>query len=120
MEKIHLNFTQKIDFLINRLEVIETILEKKESLRVYSKMLSFDYALSYLLKEGFPMSKSKLYKLTSTNAIPCARFGSKLVFDREELIKWCKERTSSERTKENVLMNLSKNANKKSSYEKGR
>ncbi|RZK27189.1 MAG: DNA-binding protein [Flavobacterium sp.] len=118
MEKQQLNLPQKIDFLIDRLEVIETMLQKKESLRVYSKKLNLDYALSFLLKEGFSMSKSRLYKLTSTNSIPCARFGSRLVFDRDELIKWCSVQSETTDTRSMVSNKLAIAASRKVGYGK--
>lgn len=116
MQTHQLNLPQKIDFLIDRLEVIEKMLEKKESLRVYSKKLNLDYALSFLLKEGFPMSKSKIYKLTSTNSIPFLRFGSRLVFDRDELMTWCKDQSETTDTRNMVSNKLALVASRKVGY----
>lgn len=53
------------------------------------KYLSTENALAYLKKTGFPMSKSKLYKLTSYGRIPFHKSGNTLLFIPEELDKWC-------------------------------
>jgi excisionase family DNA binding protein len=49
---------------------------------------TFDEAL-----EITGLSKSKLYKLTSSNEIPCKRYGNKLIFSRKELADWVEENT---------------------------
>jgi excisionase family DNA binding protein len=37
--------------------------------------------------------KPTIYKLSFNGAIPCTRFGKRLVFSRKELSAWMKERT---------------------------
>lgn len=38
-------------------------------------------------------SKSKLYKLTSSNGIAFKRYGNRLIFSRKELLEWVEEQT---------------------------
>lgn len=54
--------------------------------------LTLQSAISMLVENGYPISKSLIYKLTAQNKIPCSRFGKRLIFDRNELINWCKNR----------------------------
>ena len=64
--------------LDERLDRIENLLLSQK------KVLSFDEASIYT-----GLSKSHLYKLTSTGGIPCYKpTGKKLYFDKEELDNW--------------------------------
>ncbi|WP_418408883.1 helix-turn-helix domain-containing protein [Alistipes sp.] len=38
-----------------------------------------------------PTSKAKIYKLTSSGEIPHRKYGNKLVFSRQELLRWMEE-----------------------------
>lgn len=68
----------KITELDERLSRIENMLLSQK------KVLSFDETAVYT-----GLSKSHLYKLTSTGGIPCYKpTGKKLYFDKEELDKW--------------------------------
>lgn len=49
---------------------------------------TFDEAL-----EITRLSKSKLYKLTSSGEIPHKRYGNRLIFSRKELTEWVEEQT---------------------------
>jgi excisionase family DNA binding protein len=59
------------------------------------------------------MSKSKIYKLTSTNQIPAKRFGKKLVFSRKELAEWVNEQTVDEPDYADRIIAQAKNARDK-------
>jgi predicted DNA-binding transcriptional regulator AlpA len=39
------------------------------------------------------LSKSRLYKLTASYAIPCSKFRKRLVFSRIELLRWVENQT---------------------------
>jgi excisionase family DNA binding protein len=59
------------------------------------------------------LSKSAIYKKTSSGEIPCAKFGNKkLVFSRKELLSWVESKTV---IPSNALIvgQLAKSANKK-------
>lgn len=45
-----------------------------------------------LAEEILGRSKSWIYKATAENLIPFKKFGSKLLFDRDQLEEWVKER----------------------------
>ena len=55
---------------------------------VLSDNISLNSAIELLKELGYPTSKAKIYKLTSTGAMPCRKYGNRLVFSREELLKW--------------------------------
>ncbi len=48
--------------------------------------IGLDDAVIYLTEQGYPTSKGKFYKLTSTNQIPYNKYGNRLVFSRTELL----------------------------------
>lgn len=78
-----MKLAEKVDLIIN---LLDTKIEKREEIPKY---LSTEKALVYLKKIGFPMSKSKLYKLTACGKIPFHKSGNTLLFISEELEKWC-------------------------------
>lgn len=50
--------------------------------------LSLKNALIFLSTNGYEISKSKLYKLTSTGKIPYSKLNNKLIFYKNELSQW--------------------------------
>lgn len=46
-------------------------------------------AREFILSKGVPMSKSRMYKLTSNRGITCHYVGNRLLFFLEELEEWC-------------------------------
>ena len=55
--------------------------------------MNIDEALIYLNEQGFPMSKSTMYKHTMAGTIPFSRFGErKILFDVNELDQWISKR----------------------------
>ena len=67
------------------LQIIDQRLERIESLLLNQKtVLNFDEAAEYT-----GLSKSHLYKLTSTAGVPCYKpTGKRLYFSKEELDSW--------------------------------
>lgn len=49
---------------------------------------NIDEAVEYLKKIGVIISKSSLYKYTANGDIPVHRYGTRLVFVRQELLEW--------------------------------
>ncbi|MEO8947315.1 MAG: hypothetical protein ABI308_02830 [Mucilaginibacter sp.] len=113
IETNHLNFTQKIDLLIAQLDVVKKLVEKNISPDVVIDKLNLDEAIKFMASQGCYISKSLIYKLTSTNVIPVQRCGRKLIFDRNELLQWCKDRMSPVSLEKEVTINLAKTATKK-------
>lgn len=84
------NLPMQIDFLISQVGVIQEILLKRimKPEDVPKMFLNFDETLSNFLIQGYKMSKSRLYKLTSSNSIPYSKVGNKLLFCKEDLDQW--------------------------------
>ncbi|MGV8880058.1 MAG: helix-turn-helix domain-containing protein [Sphingobacteriaceae bacterium] len=61
------------------------------------------------------LSKSKMYKLTSTNKIPFESYNNRLVFSRKKLEAWIKDKTFIKHDYSGAILNLAKCAERKSS-----
>ncbi len=70
-------------------------------------------AREFIISQGIPMSKSKLYKLTSNNGIICHYVGRRLVFYRNELDEWCKQQIYTPKIHRDFQMNIIESAQKK-------
>lgn len=111
MEKCNCIF-QKFDSLICSIESIEKKLEKSNlDNQDVTKNLNLEGAIKFLNQNGFFISKSSIYKLTSTNSIPFKRFGNKLFFVESELLSWASSKLYKKENNEAILM--SKVATKK-------
>ncbi|HEU4790074.1 MAG TPA: helix-turn-helix domain-containing protein [Flavobacterium sp.] len=78
------------------------------------KRLSINEAVKFLLEKGFPVSKSKLYKLTSEGKIPFEKFGMRVLFKQDKLIDWIEnEMNLSTKTDSKYVMTLANSARKK-------
>lgn len=55
--------------------------------------ITLEIAITFLAENGYPISKAKMYKLTSANRIPYQKFGQKLVFSRRSLLAWAEANT---------------------------
>jgi hypothetical protein len=67
-------------------EAVAGVLPKNASGKSLIDSITLTDALELLREHGYPTSKAKVYKLTSTGEIPCKRYGNKLVFSRKELL----------------------------------
>lgn len=94
------NLFETIDFLLISVEKIHDLVSKVELIKPPPKNISFEEAIIYLKSEGLIISKSKLYKLTSSKSIPFIRFGNRLVFNSEELKAWALSKISTNRNNE--------------------
>jgi hypothetical protein len=87
------NLPQQIDKILNEVSAIKVILERiKKPEEIPKKNLNLDDALDFLKNQGFPMSKSKIYKLCASKKIPHSHFGNRLVFNTKELIGWAENK----------------------------
>ena len=94
-------------------------IEKPEEIPKY---LSLEQALLYLEKKGFLVSKSKLYKMTSGDIIPCHKNGNRIYFLPEELNDWLEKQfgtigeTSRYLSDQKAINNIIKSAQAKKYY----
>lgn len=86
------NLPQRVGEMILDIKEIKSLLKVEAKSEPVSKTLSLDRAISFLKEQGYPVSKSRIYKLTAAGSggLPFRRFGSRLVFDRDELLEWCR------------------------------
>jgi hypothetical protein len=75
--------------------------------------ITLNDTLELLKEHGYPTSKAKLYKLTSTGNIPCKTYGNKLVFSRKEILLWADNQTKPKHDSGRVTMALARSARRK-------
>lgn len=72
----------------NFLEIKKILNNKKGREPTLKKHLTINEAIQFLANQGCIISKSKIYKLTSSNQIPFFKFNNKLVFSELDLQNW--------------------------------
>lgn len=97
-------FNENFESIIKNLHSIKTSLTGEAKTVKYLENLNLNDAIQFLNGNGYPISKSAIYKLTSKSAIPFYRFGNRLIFKLSELEEWCKSKTIiNESSKESVI-----------------
>lgn len=102
---------------LNRLEfLLEEIKEATSQSKIleYPDRLNKEQALTFLNEQGYHVSESTLYKLTSTKKIPFKNFGRRLIFSRKELLKWVESQTIDTNDTSEVDLALARSARRKS------
>jgi hypothetical protein len=94
-------------------EVIASAFPKPVSNPSQIDTITLNDALELLKEHGYPTSKAKLYKLTSTGNIPCKTYGNKLVFSRKEILLWADNQTKPKHDSGRVTMALARSARRK-------
>ena len=69
-------------------EIKRMLISNKPRKEPDTKRLSINEAENFFVEQGFPVSKSKLYKLTSEGKIPHEKFGIRVLFRQDKLIDW--------------------------------
>ncbi|WP_291596516.1 helix-turn-helix domain-containing protein [Bacteroides sp.] len=83
------NLPTQVDYLlVEVLNIKEILLQRIEKSEEVPKYLDIEQALLYLKKQGYSMSKSKLYKLTSQGNIPCHKSEGRVYFTPQLLCDW--------------------------------
>ncbi len=109
------NLPERMDCLISEVLELKQILSQRiEKPEEIPKYLNTEKALVYLKKIGYPISKSKLYKLTANGEIPFHKSGNTLLFKMEEISQWCEEDIHTNNNKEHYNQLIIKTAQKKS------
>lgn len=108
----HNNLPEAIGLLLVKVENLENLLQQKQNTEVVlpDRIDSIEEACSITGR-----SKSKIYKLTSTDGIPHKLMGNRLVFSRSELLAWLETNTVTRQPKsKSVLSSIALSAAKKS------
>lgn len=113
MTEFILTTPEQLDEIIQR-AIQKYIPAKQEEIpRQFPDTCSMEQAIEFLAEHGYRLSKSKLYKLTSTRQIPFRYFGRRLVFSRDELLAWVGIQTISGDNSADALLSLAESARRK-------
>ncbi len=69
-------------------EIIMEIRPLSESSKSHSDLVGCDDLIAFFAENGYKTSKSQIYKLTRSRAIPFMKVGNKLLFSKLELMNW--------------------------------
>ena len=94
-------------------EAVSGILPKQSSGKKQIDTITLNDALELLKEHGYPTSKAKIYKLTSTGKIPCKTYGNKLVFSRKEVLHWAENQTKPKYDSGKISLTLARSARRK-------
>ena len=75
--------------------------------------ITLESAVTFLAEQGYPISKAKIYKLTSSEDIPHRKFGQKLVFSRKDLLQWAESQSKPRNSKLEAIQTLAESAKRK-------
>lgn len=89
-------------------------MKEKENSGIPPDTCSLIQAIAFLKENGYELSKSKLYKLTSSGQVPFRNFGRRLIFSRKELLEWVEKQTVERSDPSKTLLALAKSARNKS------
>lgn len=92
MNSQELNFEKlpsAVSLILKEVEEIKKMMaSNKTNIHLDSKRLSTNEAIKFIRDQGLPISKSKLYKLTSEGKIPHEKFGMRVLFKTDNLVNW--------------------------------
>jgi len=83
-------------------EIKKILLKKHKREPTDSKKISLNDAIVFISNNGVKVSRSKLYKLTSSKQIPFSKFNNKLVFNESEILIWITNNTNSNFSNESI------------------
>ena len=89
-------------------EVFANTVPQTSDVKELPDSITLDTAIRILKESGFPTSKAKIYKLTSSGSMPFRKYGNKLVFSRKELLNWAEQQTKTPSTTESFEEAFSK------------
>ena len=69
-------------------EIMEEVQAPPTPVNPQSDLVNSDDVIAFFAENGYKTSKSQLYKLTRSRAIPYMKVGNKLLFSKSELMNW--------------------------------
>jgi len=114
MEHIILTTPDELRAIIN--EAVSGVMPKQVA-QSQIDTISLNDTLLLLEEHGYPTSRAKMYKLTSSGAIPCKTYGKKLVFSRKEVLAWAENQTKPKHDFSDVSLTLARSARRKKSFQ---
>jgi predicted DNA-binding transcriptional regulator AlpA len=113
MEKIIVTTPDELRAIIS--EAVSGVIPKQVA-QTRIDTLSLNDTLDLLQEHGYPTSRAKMYKLTSSGAIPCKTYGKQLVFSRKEVLAWAENQTKPKRDFSEVSLTLARSARRKKNF----
>jgi len=114
MDKIILTTPDELRAIVS--EAVSGILPKQSS-QPQIDTISLNDTLELLHEHGYPTSRAKMYKLTSSGTIPCKTYGKSLVFSRKEVLAWAENQTKPKHDSSEVSLTLARSARRKQSLQ---
>jgi predicted DNA-binding transcriptional regulator AlpA len=114
MNQIILTTPDELRAIIN--EAVSGVMPKQTA-QPQIDTISLNDTLLLLEEHGYPTSRAKMYKLTSTGTIPCKTYGKKLVFSRKEVLAWAENQTKPKHDFSEVSLTLARSARRKKSFQ---
>jgi len=111
MSTIIVTTPEELRAIVN--EAIAEFLPKTQLKEIKSDHISLDTAIELLAENGYPTSKAKIYKLTSSEDMPHLKYGNKLIFSRKELLGWAVSHTKRIGNHSEVALTLARSARRK-------
>jgi hypothetical protein len=111
MSTIIVTTPEELRAIVN--EAIAEFLPKIQFKESSTESLTLNSAIDLLKVNGYPTSKAKIYKLTSSEEMPHLKYGNKLVFSRKELLQWAVSQTKRVGNHSEVALTLAKSARRK-------
>lgn len=113
MQEFILTTPEQLDEIVQK--AIKKVLptKKEESPQRIPDTCSVEQALSFLLERGYKLSKSKLYKMTANKLLPFRYFGRRIIFSRDELLKWIEKQTVPSSNADETLLAIAQSARNK-------
>ena len=95
-------------------EAIAEYLPKQTPKESQSDTITLTTTLELLTENGYPTSRAKVYKLTSSGTMPHRKYGNKLVFSRREVLNWAQSQTYDKRDEmSETVITLARSARRK-------
>ena len=98
-------------------EAVTGLMSKDISQKSQIDTITLADALFLLGEHGYPTSRAKMYKLTSSGAIPCKTYGKKLVFSRKEVLAWAENQTKPKRDLSEISLTLTHSGRRQKSIQ---
>lgn len=92
---------------------VSSALESSKPLKADPDPVDLNNAVRFLSEHGYPTSKAKIYKLTSSGHIPFRKYGNRLVFSRKELLAWAERQTVASSDHNESVLAVSRSAGRK-------
>lgn len=94
-------------------QAIADHLPKQNAKESQPDTITLTTALELLAEKGYPTSRAKIYKLTSSGTMPHRKYGNKLVFSRAELLQWADTQTTRIGNHSDTVLTIARNARRK-------